>query len=195
MFTDDTQFCVSSFFLLDFCSAYRAENLRYHIKHGQNFIPQFRQIVGLMCASRFFFLFIACLRTPHIFVRRSFICSIFALLIAPKICASYLIYNRFFVIYFNAIFPFPQVFSLSPFPLASCKGTHGDCVAGGNSTRLTQGVTIAIPSLRSLRSRHNLRHFSYYATSPAWQLRNRTPRILVLHTQGLPHVKNKRTCV
>ena len=26
-------------------------------------------------------------------------------------------------------------------------------------------VTIAIPSLRSLRSRHNLRHFSYYATS------------------------------
>ena len=45
-------------------------------------------------------------------------------------------------------------------------------------------VTIAIPSLRSLRSRHNLHHFSYYATSPAWQLRNKTPRILVLYVKS-----------
>ena len=153
MFTDDTQFCVSSIYLLDFCSAYLAENLRYHIKHGQNFTPQFRQIVGLMCALRFFFfsshfyehrttlcgvllfarfllclsrrkfalsyqawtklhsavspncrldvrfalffLFIAFLRTPHNFVRCSFICSIFALLISPKICASFFIYKSF----------------------------------------------------------------------------------------------------
>ena len=84
-----------------------------------------------------------------------------------------------------------RVAPISPLPF---KGTHGDRIAGDNSTRLTQSVTIAIPSLRSLRSRHNFRHFSYYATSPAWQLRNRTPRMLVLHTQGLPHVKNKRTC-
>ena len=66
-----------------------------------------------------------------------------------------------------------------PITVPPCKGTHGDRIAGDNSTRLTQGVTIAIPSLRSLRSRHNQRHFPYYATSSAWQLRNRTPRILV----------------
>ena len=62
-------------------------------------------------------------------------------------------------------------FSLSsgvcPITVPPCKGTHGDRVAGDNSTRLTQSVTIAIPSLRSLRSRHNQRHFSYCATSPA----------------------------
>ena len=63
-----------------------------------------------------------------------------------------------------------------PITVPPCKETHGDRVAGDNT-----------------RSRHNYRHSPYYATSPAWQLRNRTPRILVLHTQGLPHVKNKRT--
>ena len=175
MFTDDTQFCVSSFYLLDFCSTYRAENLRYHIKHGQNISPPFRQIVGLMCASRLFFfsshvyehrttlcgvllfarfllclsrrkfalsyqtwtklhsavspncrldvrfalffLFIACLRTTHNSVCRPFICSIFALLIAPKICASFFYLQNFFVVNFNAIFPIRQLFPLSPFPL------------------------------------------------------------------------------
>ena len=107
------------------------------------------------------------------------------------------------VLDFNATFPFPQVFGLrrlrgnppcslwlqsvhwtncftrrAHITVPPCNGTHGDRVAGDNT-----------------RSRHNLRHFPYYATSPVWQLRNRTPRILVLHTQGLPHVKNKRTCM
>ena len=90
----------------------------------------------------------------------------------------------------NATFPFPQVFGLrrlrgnppcslwlqsvhwtncftrrAHIAVPPCKGTHGDRAAGDNSTRLTQSVTIAIPSLRSLRSRHNQRHFSYCATS------------------------------
>ena len=101
------------------------------------------------------------------------------------------LYKSFAFNALNATFPFPQVFSLSPFPL---KGNPRWPRSGGQLNAI-DFVTIAIPSLRSLRSRHNLRHFSYYATSPAWQLRNRTPRILVLHTQGLPHVKNKRTCM
>ena len=54
-----------------------------------------------------------------------------------------------------------------PITVPPCKGTHGDRVVGDNT-----------------RSRHNLRHFSYYATSPAWQLRNRTPRILVLFVKS-----------
>ena len=40
-------------------------------------------------------------------------------------------------------------------------------------------VTIALPSLRSLRCSHRKVSFTYYATSPAWRLRNRMPRILV----------------
>ena len=58
------------------------------------------------------------------------------------------------------IFPFLRCF---PYHRSPLQGTHGDRVAGDNT-----------------RSRHNLRHFSCYATSPAWQLRNRMPRILVL---------------
>ena len=80
MFTDDTQFCVSSIYLLDFCSAYRAENLRYHIKHGQNISPQFRQIVGLMCASRFFFF------SSHVYGRHTILCVVLFLL---DFCSAY----------------------------------------------------------------------------------------------------------
>ena len=54
-----------------------------------------------------------------------------------------------------------------PYHRSPLQGTHGDRVAGDNT-----------------RSRHNQRHFSYYATSPAWQLRNRTPRILVLFVKS-----------
>ena len=54
-----------------------------------------------------------------------------------------------------------------PYHRSPLQGTHGDRVAGDNT-----------------RSRHNLRHFSYCATSPAWQLRNRTPRILVLFVKS-----------
>ena len=54
-----------------------------------------------------------------------------------------------------------------PYHRSPFQGTHGDRVAGDNT-----------------RSRHNLRHFPYYATSPAWQLRNRTPRILVLYVKS-----------
>ena len=82
------------------------------------------------------------------------------------------------VLDFNATFPFPQVFGLrrlrgnppcslwlqsvhwtncftrrAHITVPPCKGTHGDRVAGDNT-----------------RSRHNLRHFSYCATSPAWRL-------------------------
>ena len=67
--------------------------------------------------------------------------------IAPDksfICAR--LYKSFAFETLNATFPFPQVFSLSPFP--PCKGTHGDRVAGDNT-----------------RSRHNLRQFSHCATS------------------------------
>ena len=60
--------------------------------------------------------------------------------------------------------PFLRCF---PYHRSPFQGTHGDRVAGDNT-----------------RSRHNLRHFSYYATSPAWQLRNRTPRILVLSVKS-----------
>ena len=45
-------------------------------------------------------------------------------------------------------------------------------------------VTIALPSLRSLRNSHRRVSSSCYITSPAWRLRNRMPRILVLRTQG-----------
>ena len=55
--------------------------------------------------------------------------------------------------------PFLRCF---PYHRSPFQGTHGDRIAGDNT-----------------RSRHNFRHFSYYATSPAWQLRNKTPRILV----------------
>ena len=54
-----------------------------------------------------------------------------------------------------------RVAPISPFPL---KREPTRLRSRGNTTRLTQSVTIAIPSLRSLRSRHNQRHFSYYAT-------------------------------
>ncbi len=57
------------------------------------------------------------------------------------------------------------LYASRPYHRSPLQGTHGDRVAGDNSTRLTQSVTIAIPSLRSLRSRHNQRHFSYCATS------------------------------
>ena len=68
--------------------------------------------------------------------------------IAPdKVVTSSQLYKGWAFETLNATFPFPQVFSLSPFPLASCKGTHGDRVAGDNT-----------------RSRHNLRHFPYYVT-------------------------------
>ena len=43
------------------------------------------------------------------------------------------------------------------------EGTHGDRVAGDNT-----------------RCSHRKVSFTYYATSPAWRLRNRIPRILVL---------------
>ena len=33
---------------LGFCSANRAENLCYQFTHGQNLLPQFRKIVGLV---------------------------------------------------------------------------------------------------------------------------------------------------
>ena len=62
---------------------------------------------------------------------------------------------------------FPLSSGVFPITVPPCKGTHGDRVAGDNT-----------------RSRHNLRHFSYCATSPAWQLRNRTPRILVLSVKS-----------
>ena len=57
------------------------------------------------------------------------------------------------------------LYASRPYHRSPLQGTHGDRAAGDNSTRLTQSVTIAIPSLRSLRSRHNQRHFSYCATS------------------------------
>ena len=60
--------------------------------------------------------------------------------------------------------PFLRCF---PYHRSPFQGTHGDRVAGDNT-----------------RSRHNLRHFSYCATSPAWQLRNGTPRILVLSAKS-----------
>ncbi len=60
--------------------------------------------------------------------------------------------------------PFLRCF---PYHRSPFQGTHGDRVAGDNT-----------------RSRHNQRHFSYYATSPAWQLRNRRPRILVLFVKS-----------
>ena len=34
MFTDTAQSCAVSFYMLDFCSANRAEDLRYQFKHG-----------------------------------------------------------------------------------------------------------------------------------------------------------------
>ena len=102
------------------------------------------------------------------------------------------LYKSFAVETLNATFPFPHVFELrrlrgnppcslwlqsvhwtncftrrAHIAVPPCKGTHGNRVAGDNT-----------------RSRHNLRHFSYYATSPAWQLRNRTPRILVLFVKS-----------
>ena len=55
---------------------------------------------------------------------------------------------------FNATFPFPQVFSLSPFP--PYKGTHGDRVAGGTtlSTRIDRCLSLIMPPrfLRRLRN-------------------------------------------
>ncbi len=62
---------------------------------------------------------------------------------------------------------FPLSSGVFPIAVPPCKGTHGNRVAGENT-----------------RSRHNLRHFSYYATSPVWQLRNRTPHILVLYVKS-----------
>ena len=59
-----------------------------------------------------------------------------------------------------------RVAPISPFPLAR----EPTVTAGGGQLDAIDFVTIAIPSLRSLRSRHNLRHFSYCATSPAWRL-------------------------
>ena len=100
MFTDDTQFCVSSFFLLDV-----------------RFAP--------------FFLFIAFLRTPHNSVRCSFICAIFALLIAPKICASFFYLQKFFVVNFNIIILPP---SLRAFPYCS-----NQLLSLHNKTSLAEG--------------------------------------------------------
>ena len=73
-----------------------------------------------------------------------------------------------------------RVAPISPFPL---KG-NPRWPRGGGQLDAIDFVTIAIPSLRSLRSRHNLRQFASCATSPAWQLRNRTPRVLVLYVKS-----------
>ena len=57
-------------------------------------------------------------------------------------------------------------------------------------------VTIAIPSLRSLRSRHNLRHFSYCATSlcaPAPQQHGAVAR--TTHTRAPARQKQANLCV
>ena len=53
-----------------------------------------------------------------------------------------------------------------PFPLCTLfEGTHGTALrGGGHTTRLTQSVTIAIPSLRSLRHAHRKVSFLHYAT-------------------------------
>ena len=43
-------------------------------------------------------------------------------------------YNRFRACTIKCNFPFPHVFSLSPFPLCTTfEGTHGDRVAGDNT--------------------------------------------------------------
>ena len=76
--------------------------------------------------------------------------------------------------------PFLRCFPYCRSPL---KGNPRQPRSGGQLDAI-DFVTISIPSLRSLRSRHNLHHFSYYATSPAWQLRNKTPRILVLFVKS-----------
>ena len=76
----------------------------------------------------------------------------------------------------NAIFPFPQVFSPSPFPLArepTVTAWRGTTL----SNRIDRCRSLIMPP-RFVR-----------------RLRNNTAQSLVLHTQGLPHVKNKRTCV
>ena len=54
------------------------------------------------------------------------------------------------------------VFPIAVPPLHKFEGIHGDRVAGDNT-----------------RCSHRKGHFTYYATSIAWRLRNRMPRILV----------------
>ena len=61
------------------------------------------------------------------------------------------IFYKFYVV--NSKCNFPLSSGVFPITVPPCKGTHGDRVAGDNT-----------------RSRHNQRHFSYCATSPAWRL-------------------------
>ena len=70
-----------------------------------------------------------------------------------------------------------------PFPLcALLEGTHDDRVTGGQRDAI-DFVTIAIPSLRSLRHAHRQVSFTYYVTRSPMK---RTTLIgsLVLHPQG-----------
>ena len=67
-----------------------------------------------------------------------------------------------------------RVAPISPFPLA-----REPTVTAWRGTTLGRDITNAISLIMPLRF--------------VRRLRNRTPHILVLHTQGLPHVKNKRT--
>ena len=121
----------------------------------------------------------------------------------------------------NATFPFPQVFGLrrlrgnppcslwlqsvhwtncftrrAHITVPPCREPTVTAWRGDNSTRLTQSVTIAIPSLRSLRSRHNHRHFSYYATSlcvSATQQHGAVAR--TAHTRAHTRQKQANLCV
>ena len=61
------------------------------------------------------------------------------------------------------ITPFLTCFPYRRSPSAYFEGTHGDRAAGDNT-----------------RCSHRKGHFTYYATSTAWRLRNKMPRILVL---------------
>ena len=73
-------------------------------------------------------------------------------------------------------FPFPQVFSPLPFPLK-----REPTATAWRGTTLGRDITNAISLIVPLRF--------------VRRLRNNMAQSLVLHTQGLPHVKNKRTCV
>ena len=66
-------------------------------------------------------------------------------------------FNMLLCLYFNATFPFPHVFSLSPFPLcAMLEGTHGDRVAGDNTRHAHRKVSFTRYATRSPTKRTTL---------------------------------------